>query len=77
MRARIRRYRQFWHRMAQPRKTAELAFRLPMAVTECRDLGTRTAYWVCPQCRMTLERDFQAYCDRCGQCLDWSLLDPY
>lgn len=28
-------------------------------------------YYVCPRCRMTLEREFIAYCDRCGQHLGW------
>lgn len=26
---------------------------------------------MCPACRTTLERDYQAYCDRCGQKLSW------
>lgn len=28
-------------------------------------------YYQCPRCRTTLEREFTAYCDRCGQRLDW------
>lgn len=30
-----------------------------------------TSYPVCPNCGLTLEREFQNYCDRCGQKLDW------
>ena len=30
------------------------------------------SYPVCPNCRLTLEREYQNYCDRCGQHLDWS-----
>lgn len=26
---------------------------------------------VCPRCHITLEREFLAYCDRCGQHLGW------
>lgn len=26
----------------------------------------------CPRCRCTLEREYTAFCDRCGQRLDWS-----
>ena len=26
---------------------------------------------VCPRCKTTMEREYMAYCDRCGQCLDW------
>jgi hypothetical protein len=34
-------------------------------------LGGETVYYYCPRCDVTLERDYQSYCDRCGQCLDW------
>ena len=50
-------------------------YRLPMRVSEYifhRDtFQTESAYYFCPRCDVTLERDFQAYCDRCGQCLNW------
>ena len=26
---------------------------------------------VCPACRVTIEREYQSYCDRCGQRLGW------
>lgn len=32
-------------------------------------------YAVCPRCRCSLERDYQSYCDRCGQALDWRSYD--
>ena len=32
------------------------------------------AYWVCPSCHVTFEREYQAYCDRCGQKLKWPSL---
>ena len=31
-----------------------------------------SAFPVCPACLVTLEREGQHFCDRCGQCLDWS-----
>lgn len=50
-------------------------YRLPMRVTEYslhRDtFQMESAYFFCPRCDVTLERDYQAYCDRCGQCLNW------
>lgn len=52
----------------------ELSYRIPMPVTEARCFqGTSSliAFPVCPQCGQTMEREFQSYCDRCGQCLDW------
>jgi len=47
------------------------SFRLPMTITEIHLFQNRTAYPVCPRCRITLDREYQAYCDRCGQALNW------
>ena len=41
-------------------------------VTNIRALGD-SYFPVCPNCNCTLEREFQSYCDRCGQRLSWSL----
>ena len=52
----------------------EMAFREPMPVTHIRCfryLSGVTGFPVCPQCGKTMEREYQSYCDRCGQCLDW------
>lgn len=53
-------------------KTAAAAesYRTPMQVTHLRKYRA-TAYYICPRCSMTMEREFMAYCDRCGQCLSW------
>lgn len=32
---------------------------------------TTHGYAICPRCRIPLDRDYQAYCDRCGQHLKW------
>lgn len=49
-------------------------YRWPMQVTEIMVFtsifGDR-GYYVCPRCKITLERDFMGFCDRCGQRLDW------
>ena len=53
----------------------EISFRKPMPVTAIRCyryIHGLTAYPVCPQCEMTIEREYQSFCDRCGQKLDWS-----
>ena len=52
----------------------EMLFRKPMPVTQIRSfhfLHGLAAFPVCPQCGRTIEREYQPYCDRCGQCLDW------
>lgn len=51
-----------------------ISYRAPMPVTELMAFETRQRkdyYYVCPRCRITLEREFVAYCDRCGQHLGW------
>lgn len=62
---------------AVPRKK-DLPFRTPMPVTEIAVLGSEpkaSSFPVCPRCGITLEREFQSYCDRCGQCLSWLSLN--
>ena len=52
----------------------QLEYRLPMRVTELMVFPSAfgwTSYYVCPRCHITMEREFQSYCDRCGQRLDW------
>lgn len=46
------------------------SYRIPMQVTHLRVYGT-TAFYICPRCHITMEREFMSYCDRCGQCLGW------
>ena len=53
----------------------ELTYRQPLAVTQIRCyryLSGLTGFPICPRCDCTMEREYQRYCDRCGQCLDWS-----
>ena len=52
------------------RQTA-LDFRRPMQVTRIIRYPAGGAFPVCPQCSSTLEREYQNYCDRCGQRLGW------
>lgn len=52
----------------------ERSFREPMPVTQIqcfRVPGGMTTFTVCPQCGVTLEWEYQAFCDRCGQHLSW------
>lgn len=55
--------------LEKPTATAE-SFRTPMPVTHLRKYR-ETAYFICPRCNITVEREFMAYCDRCGQRLSW------
>ena len=59
--------------------TAAAAYRHPMSVTEVfyyvDSLIGPTTYPICPRCGVTVEREFQSFCDRCGQALDWDKLE--
>ncbi len=46
-------------------------YRIPMAVTAFLVYKSRTSHYLCPRCRISLDREFTAFCDRCGQCLSW------
>ncbi len=45
-------------------------FRVPKMVSDLM-IFQNVSFFVCPQCGITLEREFMKYCDRCGQRLDW------
>ena len=52
----------------------QLSYRLSKPVTAIRHypkLYPPTSFPVCPRCDVTLEREYQSYCDRCGQHLNW------
>lgn len=51
----------------------ELSFRRAMPVRETV-LFARGDYTYprCPRCKLTMEREYVQFCDRCGQKLDWS-----
>ena len=46
-------------------------YRQQMTVTEAMVFSDGYCYYVCPRCNVTVEREFMAFCDRCGQHLGW------
>ncbi|MBQ3006770.1 MAG: hypothetical protein IJD78_04325 [Clostridia bacterium] len=48
-----------------------VSYRKPLPVTEIMLFTNGEGFPICPRCGITLERAYQHYCDRCGQCLDW------
>ena len=57
-----------------PPRHPELIFRTPMPVIAVKCMmisGKLSGFPVCPQCGSTLEREYQNFCDRCGQKIDW------
>ena len=50
----------------------ELSYRSPLEVCETVYYRKLNVYFaLCPRCKVTIEREYQAFCDRCGQCLSW------
>lgn len=49
----------------------ELRFRTRMQVTEKVLYMSGEAFPICPRCGVSVERDYQEFCDRCGQRLGW------
>lgn len=53
---------------------ALIPHRFPMPVNTVRVFPVRTdlmTYPVCPRCKQTMEREYQAFCNYCGQKLNW------
>lgn len=49
----------------------ELMYRVPMQVTTIIMYKPDYGFPQCPKCEVTIERDYQKFCDRCGQKLSW------
>lgn len=48
------------------------SYREPMVVREClMYVRSGNVFPVCPRCNITIEREYQSFCDRCGQRLNW------
>lgn len=49
----------------------ELSFRTAMPVTAAVVYRSMDAFPLCPRCGRAMEREYQSFCDRCGQKLNW------
>jgi hypothetical protein len=48
-----------------------IKYRQVMPVVEKVVWQNNCAYPICPRCDCSFERDYQSFCDRCGQRLGW------
>ena len=48
-------------------------YRIPLEVMEIVVHQDRCSYPICPRCSISIDREYQDYCDRCGQKLAWNL----
>lgn len=46
-------------------------YRTALPIQEYRLYRDNSIYYICPRCDSTLDREYQACCDRCGQLLEW------
>ena len=56
-----------------PHSEAE-SYRRPMTVSAVRrypDCPEMASYPLCPRCVLPMQREYQAFCDCCGQALSW------
>ena len=53
---------------------ADLQYRQAMQVRELAQYRSGGTFPVCPRCGSAMEREYQRYCDRCGQRLGWKEL---
>lgn len=60
-----------FEKLFNPKICNVILYRKAMLVEKYKALGKSGVFPVCPRCECTMERDYQAYCDRCGQCLKW------
>lgn len=61
-----------WHKLSL---LSIAAYRVPMDVDAIRLLAGGESYPICPRCGITMDREYMAYCDRCGQRLGWERID--
>ena len=51
-----------------------VSYRIPLPVTRVIAYS-KTTYPICPRCAISLEREYMAFCDRCGQRLNWNFFE--
>ena len=51
----------------------EYDYHVPREVENIVVYGCNYSFPICPRCEIALERDYQAFCDRCGQKLKWDV----
>ncbi len=49
----------------------QFGFRKQMPVAQVMIYSDGTGYYICPRCRVTMDREFVDFCDCCGQHLSW------
>lgn len=48
-----------------------LSYRIPRPVASIRRIKSGAEHPICPRCRISMNREYMRFCDRCGQALAW------
>jgi predicted amidophosphoribosyltransferase len=51
-----------------------LSYRQPLTVTNVIIHRNGVSVAICPKCHKAIDRDYQAFCDSCGQKLKWTAM---
>lgn len=57
-----------------PPESEPMVYRVPIPVTAVRVYSSdpsSSAYPQCPHCKQPMTREYQAFCENCGQALSW------
>lgn len=65
----------FARRKRVARRRKAYSYRIPMQIRLYMKHWFGDAYPICPRCDSSLDRDFIAYCYRCGQKLGWDRIN--
>lgn len=57
--------------LSMPALQKAQSFREPQPVVQVIRMSNGYCFPVCPRCRISFEREYIRFCDRCGQRLDW------
>lgn len=52
-----------------------ISYRVPLEVTQIIKISDKLCFPVCPRCKVSIEREYMRFCDRCGQRLGWSKIE--
>lgn len=53
-----------------------VSYRIAFPVTQMVQYTSRgSCYPVCPRCKISMDREYTSFCDRCGQKLNWDKID--
>ena len=53
----------------------ECRYRIPFEIKKISIQQNEYSFPICPRCKDVIDREYQSFCDRCGQRLAWNWYD--